>query len=140
MAQNKTLTALQQNYALTAVDDYDMRMYVLEHLKDKDKRNALIAEHRQFPRGGATQPGTPPPLQSPVLKKLVDKLRMFPQKGKHTIVETIPWKEYSIGVLPGARGNAVKITKEKYSTREDAEHAIFCKRLKLLCAHYEIRM
>ena len=56
MAQNKTLTALQQNYALTAVDDYDMRMYVLEHLRDKDKRNALIAEHRQFPRGGATQP------------------------------------------------------------------------------------
>ena len=63
MAQIKTLTALQQNYALTAVDDYDMRMYVLEHLRDKDKRNALIAEHRQFPRGGATQPGTPPPLQ-----------------------------------------------------------------------------
>lgn len=140
MAQNKTLTALQKNYALGALDDYDMRMYVIKHLKDKEKRDALIAEHRQFPRGGATQPGSPPPLQSSVLKKLVDKLRMSPQQGKHTIVETVPWKEYSIGVLPGARGKPVKITKEKYKTREDAEHAIFCKRLKLLCDHYEIRM
>jgi hypothetical protein len=140
MPAPKKPTALQQNYALTAVDDYDMRMYVVDHLKDKDKRNALIAEHAKFPRGGATQPGSPPPLQSPTLKRLVDKLRMVPQTGKHTIVETIPWKEYAIGILPGARGKPVKITSEKYNSREDANHAIFCKRLKALCAHYDIRM
>jgi hypothetical protein len=140
MSLTEKPTALMQNYAFIAVDDYDMRMYVLDHLKDKEKRNALIAEHAKFPRGGPTQPGSPPPLQSPTLKRLVDKLRMVPQSGKHTIVETIPWKEYTIGVLPGARGKPVKITNEKYKSREEAEHAIFRKRLKALCAHYDIRM
>ena len=85
-------------------------------------------------------PGAPPPLQSGPLAQLVDMLRMVPQEGKHTIVETVPWKEYSIGVLPGKRGGNVKITKEKYVTREDAEHAIFLKRLRGLCSKYDIKM
>ena len=141
MAQRKApATALQQNYALAAVDDYNMRTYLVEHLSDKGKRDALIAEHRRHPRGAATLPGAPPPLHSRELARLIDKLRMVPQAGKHTIVETDPWKEYAIGVLPGRRGGAVKITKERYHTREDAEHAIFLKRLKALCAHYDIRM
>ena len=133
-------TALQQNYAWTAVDDYDVRTYMLPTLEDKAKRDALIAEHRQHPRGAATQPGEPPPLHSRVLRMVVDKVRMVPQSGKHTIVETDPWKEYAIGILPGQRGGAVKITKERYNTREDAEHAIFKKRLRALCAQYGIRM
>ena len=133
-------TALQNNYALAAVDDYDVRMYMLPHLKDKAKRDALIAEHRAFPRGGATQPGEPPPLFSFPLRMVIDKLRLVPQAGKHTIVETKPWKEYAIGILPGKRGGVVKITKERYRTREDAEHAIFLKRLKVLCADYGIEI
>ncbi len=133
-------TALQNNYALGAVDDYNVRTYLLEHLRDKARRDALIAEHRRHPRGAATQPGTPPPLHSRTLAQLIDKLRMVPQAGKHTIVETRPWKEYAIGILPGRRGGVVKITSETYASREDAEHAIFLKRLKALCAHYEIRM
>lgn len=133
-------TALQQNYALGAVDDYNVRTYLLAHLRDKDRRDALIAEHRQHPRGAATQPGQRPPLHSPVLAQLVDKLRVVPQAGKHTIVETKPWEEYAIGILPGKRGGVVRITKERYATREDAEHAIFLKRLKALCAAYDIRM
>ena len=91
MAQRKApATALQQNYALAAVDDYNMRTYLVEHLSDKGKRDALIAEHRQHPRGAATLPGAPPPLQSRELARLIDKLRMVPQAGKHTIVETDP--------------------------------------------------
>ena len=133
-------TALQDNYGFTAVDDYDMRTYVLPALGDRAQREALIAEHREHPRGAATQPGETPPLHSPTLKRLIDKLRMSPQKKKHTIVETIPWREYAIGVLPGHRGGEVKITNETYPTREDAEHAIFLKRLKALCANYGIRM
>ena len=133
-------TALQQNYAWGAVDDYDVRTYMLPTLRDKTARDALIAEHRQHPRGAATQPGSPPPLHSRVLRMVVDKLRIVPQAGKHTIVETQPWKEYAIGILPGRRGGAVKITKERYETREDAEHAIFIKRLRALCAQYDIKM
>ena len=133
-------TALRDNYSLQAVDDYNVRTYLLKHLKDKKSRDALIAEHREYPRGGPTLPGSPPPLQSAPLAQLVDMLRMVPQGGKHTIVETVPWKEYSIGVLPGRRGGNVKITREKYNSREDAEHAIFLKRLKALCLKYDIKM
>jgi branched-chain amino acid transport system permease protein len=63
---------------------------------------------------------------------------MVPQAGKHTIVETVPWKEYRIGVLPGHRGGVVEITDETYPTREDAEHAIFLKRLQALLDAYGI--
>ena len=129
---------IKENYSFNAVNDYNIKTYLLSHLKNKKERQELIDEHKRFPRGGPTLPGSPPPLQSGVLAQLVDYLRTRPQAGKHTIVETIPWKEYSIGTLPGKRGGTVKISKEKYETREQAEHAIFKKRLKALCKQYGI--
>lgn len=129
-------TALTQNYGYSAVDDYDTRTYILPHLKDAQSRARIIAEHRAHPRGAASQPGTAPPNHSPALKRLIDKLRMSPQAGKHTIIETLPWLEYAIGILPGRRGGTVSITKERYNSREDAEHAIFLKRLNALLDHY----
>jgi len=81
----------------------------------------------------------PPCSPSPTLKRLIDRLRVVPQAGKHTIVETVPWEEYAIGILPGQRGGVVKITKERYRTREDAEHAIFLKRLQALLDQYGIK-
>ncbi|MSR13443.1 MAG: inner-membrane translocator [Gammaproteobacteria bacterium] len=131
-------TALARDYGFTAVDDYDNRMYILPHLRDPASRARIIAEHRTHPRGAAAQPGVKPPNHSPELKHLIDKLRMTPQAGKHTIVETVPWQEYAIGILPGRRGGVVKITKERYRSREDAEHAIFLKRLKALLDQYGI--
>jgi hypothetical protein len=77
-----------------------------------------------------------PPNHSPDLKRLIDRLRVVPQAGKHTIVETKPWEEYAIGILPGQRGGVVKITRERYPTREDAEHAIFLHRLHALMDRY----
>lgn len=132
-------TALARDYGFTAVDDYDARTYILPHLTDPASRARIIAEHRAAPRGAATQPGLRPPNHSEPLKRLIDKLRMTPQAGKHTIVETQPWREYAIGILPGQRGGIVRITRERYATREDAEHAIFLKRLAALLAHYGIR-
>jgi len=129
---------IKQNYSFNAVNDYNVRTYLLKHLKNKQTRLALIDEHKRFPRGGPTLPGAPPPLQSSVLAQLVDFLRTRPQAGKHTIVETIPWSEYSIGLLPGKRGGVVRILKERYPTREEAEHAIFKKRVKALCREYGI--
>ncbi len=133
-----TKTALQDDYGFRAVDDYDTRMYILPYLRDKSAREALIAEHRQHPRGAATQAGQPAPLHSPALKRLIDKLRMVPQAGKHTIVELEPWQKYAIGRLPGRRGGVVEITDETYPTREAAEHAIFLKRLRDLMDAYGI--
>ncbi len=132
-------TALARNYGFTAVDDYDVRTYMLPHLRDPASRARIIAEHRMHPRGAAAQPGVTPPNHSVELKRLIDKLRMTPQAGKHTIVETTPWQEYAIGILPGRRGGVVRITKERYRTREDAEHAIFLKRLSALMAQYGIK-
>ena len=141
MSGNKHLppdTALQKDYALSALDDYDTRMYILPYLKDKSSLEAIIAEHREHPRGAGTKAGEAAPLHSVPLKRLIDKLRVVPQAGKHTIVETIPWKEYRIGLLPGHRGGVVEISDESYATREDAEHAIFLKRLKTLLEAYGI--
>ena len=79
-------TALSRDYGYTAVDDYDIRTYLLPALRDREQRAALIAEHRAAPRGAATQPGTAPCSPSPTLKRLIDRLRVVPQAGKHTIV------------------------------------------------------
>jgi len=133
-------TALARDYGFTAVDDYDTRTYILPFLRDPALRKQIIAEHRANPRGAAAQPGIKPPNHSEGLKRLIDKLRMTPQAGKHTIVEVVPWQEYAIGILPGQRGGVIKITRERYATREDAEHAIFLKRLRALLAHYQIKL
>ena len=138
--QSAPATALARDYGFTAVDDYDTRTYILPYLVDPESRAKIIAEHRANPRGAAAQPGVKPPNHSDGLKRLIDKLRMTPQAGKHTIVEIVPWQQYAIGILPGQRGGVIKITKERYSTREDAEHMIFLKRLKALLAHYHIKL
>ncbi len=131
-------TALQDDYSYRAVDAYNTRMYLLPVLADPQRRAALIAEHRARPIYAAAQPGTPAPMDSPDLARLLDRLRVVPQQDKHVIVETRPWEEYRIGVLPGVRGRAVEITDEAYPTREDAEHAIFLKRLGALLEAYGI--
>lgn len=135
---SKPDTALQKNYSFIAVDDFDTRMYILEYIADKSKREALIAEHREAPRGAGTRPDEGAPLHSLGLKRLIDKLRVVPQAGKHTIVETKAWEEYAIGILPGHRGGVIEISDERYPTREDAEHAIFLKRLQALMEQYGI--
>ena len=138
--QPKPDTALQKDHGFVAVDDFDTRMYILPYLKDQASRNAIIAEHRKSPRGAGTTPGKGAPLNSLPLKRLLDRLRVVPQAGKLTIVETKPWEEYTIGVLPGRRGGTVELTTETHATREDAEHAIFLKRLKTLCDQYGVKM
>ncbi len=131
-------TALQDDYSYRAVDAYNTRMYLLPALADPERRAALIAEHRARPMYRAAQPGKPAPMDSPDLARLLDRLRVVPQQDKHIIIETRPWEEYRLGVLPGVRGRAVAVTDETYPTREDAEHAIFLKRLNALLDAYGI--
>ena len=132
-------TAVQDDYAYRAVDDYNTRMYLLPALRDRNRREALIAEHRARPMYGPAEPGKPAPMDSPELARLLDKLRVVPQRGKHVVVETRPWEEYRIGILPGVRGQPIQVTDEIYATRAEAEHAIFLKRLTALMDAYGIR-
>lgn len=133
-------TALQDDYAFKAVDDYDTRMYILPHLRDPAKLAALIEEHKDNPVYRGTVPGHGAEMNSDPLKRLLDRLRATPQTGKHTIVETRPWEEYTIGILPGVRGGTVELTDESYPTRGQAEHAIFLKRLSAFLKAYDIEM
>ena len=73
-------TALQQYYSFSAVDDYDSRMYILPQLVDQDSRDAIIAEHKSNPMYKGTQPGSPAPMYSQTLTKLIDKLRVVPKQ------------------------------------------------------------
>ena len=107
-------------------------------IEDEKSRNDIINEHAANPLYSGTKPGEPAPMYSPALVRLIDKLRLVPQKNKHTIVETKPWEEYTIGILPGHRGGKIILTKETYPTRGKAEHAIFLKRLKDLLSYYGI--
>ncbi len=133
-------TAIRDDYAFKAVDDYNVRMYVLPHLVDPARRAAIIAEHKADPLYSPTRPGEPAPMYSQPLMRLIDKLRVAPQAGKHVIVETAPGAEYTIGQLPEARGGTVRLTGETYGTRGEAEHAIFLKRLAALLETYGVEV
>lgn len=138
MNRRNRKTAIQENYSFGAVDDYDNRMYILPHLLTQEGREKLIEEHRANPVYRGTRPGEPAPMNSEPLRRLLDRLRAMPQAGKHTIVETRPWEEYTIGILPGWRGAVVQLTDETYPTRSEAEHAIFLKRLRAFLEEYGI--
>jgi hypothetical protein len=133
-------TALSQNHSFVAVDDYDNRMYILPYLVERADRERIVAEHRANPVYEGTRPGEPAPLHSETLRRLLDKLRTTPQRGKHTIVEIRPWREYAVGILSGRRGGSVDITDERYATRSEAEHAIFLKRLEAFLTAYGIAL
>jgi len=133
-------TALKEDYAFKAVDDFDTRMYILPHLQNPATLTALIDEHRNNPVYRGTRPGRGAEMNSEPLRRLLDRLRATPQAGKHTIVETRPWEEYTIGILPGTRGGTVELTDEFYPTRNEAEHAIFMKRLAAFLSVYGIEM
>ncbi len=132
-------SVLLDDYCFGALDDFNVRHYLLAALRDPARRAELIEEHRNRPIYRGTRPGGPPELDSPELGRLLDKLRVVPQANKHCIVETVPWTEYRIGILPGKRGEAVEVTDETYKTRDEAEHAIFLKRLDALLDQYDIK-
>ena len=134
------ITALRQDYAFEAVDDFNFRMYVLPHLADPARRAEIVAEHMADPLYSPTRPGEPAPIYSQTLVRLIDRLRVVPTAGKHIIVETERNREFAIAILPEARGGTVEITDERYSSRGEADHAIFLKRLGALLADYGIGM
>ena len=84
----------------------------------------LIAEHAENPLGFRGH-------HSPGLQFVLDYFRRAPQAGKYIIVANVPWQEYRIGVLSGARGEAPEVLEEPmFATEEEAIHGAFLARVR----------
>ena len=83
----------------------------------------LIEEHRSNPIG----------FHSDGLERVLIYLRKhhLDLAGKYVIVRRRLHEDYRIGVLSGVRGEGPRVLEdEKFSSREEAEHGVFLRRLK----------
>ena len=82
----------------------------------------IIEEHKRHPIG----------KHSDELERVLIYLRNYhhQMQGKLIIVCTKPHQEWCIGELTGVRGQPPKIFSECFSSREEAEHGVFLRRLK----------
>ena len=131
-------TGVQQNLGYQLTDDFIVRTYILPLLRDQASRKRLIEEHKKNPIGVPGKAGHEAIGHSDDLARVLDKFRRLPMTGKHVIVTRRQFKEYYIGVCSGVRGEPVEVLEDTlYATQEDAEHAIFLKRIDALLARYE---
>jgi len=84
----------------------------------------IIEEHKQKPIG----------KHSDELERVLIYLRKNhgQMQGKLIIACTKPHQEWCIAELTGVRGQPPKLSSECFSSREEAEHGVFLKRLKNL--------
>lgn len=84
----------------------------------------IIEEHKRNPIG----------KHSDALERVLIYLRRNhnQMQGKLIIICTKPHQEWCIGELSGVRGQPPKVTNECFSSRNEAEHGVFLKRLKNL--------
>jgi branched-chain amino acid transport system permease protein len=136
-ALSSALTGVQDNLAYKETDDYITRTYVLPLLKDEATRSRLVEEHRKNPIGVPGKGGHYAVGHSEELARVLDKLRRAPMAGKYVIVCTKPHEEWRIGRLSGVRGDAPEILRDgPYASQDEAEHAVFLKRVDDLLAAY----
>jgi hypothetical protein len=85
-------------------------------------RPEIIAEHKDDPFGAG---------HSPDLEMLLRFLRRNPVriKPRYLLVETVPFKEWCLAEYHRVRGEGPNLTDERFTSREEAQHAIFIKRL-----------
>jgi hypothetical protein len=131
-------TGVVQNLGYKFTDDFITKTYILPLLRDETKRKRLIAEHKKNPIGVPGRAGREAMGHSEDLARVLDKFRRHPMAGKYVIVTRRHFEEYHIGVCSGVRGEPVGILEgEAFSTQEEAEHAIFLRRIEELLAEYE---
>jgi branched-chain amino acid transport system permease protein len=85
----------------------------------------IIEEHKRKPIG----------QHSDALERVLIYLRTnhYQMQGKLIIVCTKPDEEWCLGELSGVRGQPPKIYRQEcFSSREEAEHAVFLRRLRNL--------
>ena len=81
----------------------------------------VVSEFQQKPIGH----------HSPKLQRVLNVFRGEDAKDKYVLICTKPNKEWTLGLLPGERGEPVKILKDQVFTNvEDAEREVFRRRWK----------
>ena len=86
-------------------------MYTVDHSK-----RHLAEEFMQDPLGP----------HSPELQRVLMVFRGGPVAGKHVLVCTKPYEEWTLAQVTGVRGKPVKMRKEHvFTSLEDAERAVF---------------
>ena len=96
---------------------------ILEHRITPLINKDLIKEHKEKPIGSHSQD----------LNIVLNYLRRHHEDitGKELIICTEPHKKWCLGEHPGERGKPyIVYENECFSTREEAEHGLFIKRLK----------
>ncbi|MHC8510046.1 MAG: hypothetical protein ACYYKD_11785 [Rhodospirillales bacterium] len=73
---------------------------------------------------------TPIGRHSPSLMRILNILRYDPSGHQIILIAKVPFKEWVIGCMPPGREEPIAIEDETkiYTTREDAEWAVFCAR------------
>lgn len=114
---------------MTEVTDKALHYYARFDAKMREKLRGLItddliSEHERNPLGFHGH-------HSPDLQFVLNYFRRTPQAGKYIIVTTVPWQEYRIGVLSGARGTPPEVREEPvFATEEEAIHGVFLARVR----------
>ncbi len=86
-------------------------MYTVDH-----RKKHLAEEFMQDPLGP----------HSPELQRVLMVFRGGPVSGKHVLVCTKPYEEWTLGRVSGVRGKPVKMLLDQvFSSLEDAERAVF---------------
>ena len=91
-------------------------MYTVNHNKKH-----LAEEFMQDPLGP----------HSPELQRVLMVFRGGPVEGKHVLVCTKPYREWTLAQVTGVRGKPVKMLRDQvFTSLEDAERAVFRMRWK----------
>jgi branched-chain amino acid transport system permease protein len=71
---------------------------------------------------------TPIGHHSPNLQRILNLFRGEPMAGKYVLICTRPHREWTLAVLPGARGERIRMTEEVFQSIEQAEWYVFKQR------------
>ena len=79
----------------------------------------LVEEHRRKPRG----------RHSDALDRVLRFFRVQPIPGKEIVIESVPFREYHMGVMTGVPGRPAEVLEGTYGSYEETLHAIFVRRV-----------
>lgn len=134
---SRSITSMAANTSYHETDEFITRVHVMPILWDDERRARIVAEHQRNPIGVPGKAGRPAVQHSEDLAHVLDKLRRHTTKGKEVKIAIEPFKKYAIGILPGKRGEPIKVLNNQvYESDDECEHAIFLRRLQKLLELY----
>jgi len=112
--------------AASAYEDLDGKIAKEEILPRID--DEIIAEHKENPIG----------QHSDDLERILTYFRRQPLEDKYILIETKKFEEWVIAKTTGVRGEPPEVVSQTtYSSQEEAEHALFLKRVEKLQNKFE---